>query len=153
MKSIQFILLFCVSTNLWAGPCEDAWKNDKDFGDPTDICRLEWKSEKGPQGVELVEFEKGCSFPDDQAQKCSLIRACGPGKGGDIGASTFRQSTPTTSYCLTKKELEIFSPSNGLSPRAYILCNDIKKPASIKLQSPDGKHTKICPFPFAKKGT
>ena len=83
-------------------------------------------------------------------EDCAVLRACGPGKAGDKGASVFRRSAGVSSYCVNGKESEAFAPSRPGDPLAYVTCAGPGKPTHVRLESPDRKHTKECPFPFSQ---
>jgi hypothetical protein len=142
-----WLLTILLATNILASPCDTSWGDEKK---PLTTCRLEWGG--GPdkaQGVELVEYEKMCGMEGGGLEDCAILRACGPGKGGDKGASVFKNSKDLSKYCDKAYEREVFSPYDKYSPRAFVVCEGVGRPKGIKLTSPDGKLTKLCPYPFA----
>jgi hypothetical protein len=144
VKLLLMVLFF--ATKAAASPCQKAWGGHPK---PLTVCRLEWQGDsRVPLGIELAVFGKKCGQEGGGLEDCAILRACGPGKGGDKGASVFKKTRSLSSYCSELKDIEVFSPSDEDSPRAYVVCEGVGKPKGIKLSSPDGKLTKLCPFPF-----
>ena len=139
----MIFLALLLSVHAQVGPCHKSWEH---VAAPLSTCRLEWAG----GGVELVLLKDGCGMEGGPREDCAILRECGAKQGGDLGASQFRRSSPASSYCLKGKEVEVFAPADKFSPRAFIVCTGIRKPQGIRLQSPDGKHSKTCPFPFTK---
>jgi hypothetical protein len=99
------------------------------------------KLEIGTDFIELATLESGCEFPEGNKVNCSVLRSA-----DETGISTFRADTNLNSFCFNA-DYELFGSSKTTGPKAYMQCKD-KKAVSIKLQSGDGKASKICKLPF-----
>lgn len=108
-------------------------------------CSLTWMQNNRKVGVELVQEKQGCKFTTEEPEACFILKSIGL-EEQEIGATVFRKSTPPQSYCLENQEQDAFVSDTGI--RAMIECAGINKPKGIRLESPDKKHSKACPFPF-----
>lgn len=143
---MKFIVALLFVTGAHASPCDTSWSHQ---AKPSSTCRLEWGN--GPtsiNGIELVIVSKSCAQGGNEKEDCAWVRACGPGVGGDKGAAVFMKSLRADSHCISGKDYAAFSPIDATSPSAQVVCSGVGKPKHIKLSSPDGKLTKLCPFPF-----
>ena len=115
----------------------------------SESCALEWGESGKKKVIELVEKKDGCRFTKLKAEDCFQLRSIDQGRE-EIGATVFRKSVKESSYCLENNEQDSFVSVSGI--RALIECSGVRKPTAIRLESPDGKKSRRCPFPYLEMG-
>lgn len=114
------------------------------------LCELKWTNHDKAVKLELLFLPQACEFPEGNKNDCAILRFTGLDGQVREGASPLRTGPET--FCLSKKDVEIFGPSQADDPFVWVKCEQGAAKAFVRLESPDKKNFKDCSFPIFKKG-